>query len=47
MNGNMLKGKMREQNLTQGAVAAIIGLSLSRFNAKLNNSMESSTERAL
>lgn len=37
MNSNILKGKMRERNLTQGAVAATIGLSLSRFNAKLNN----------
>lgn len=38
MNSNILKGKMREHNLTQSAVAATIGLSLSRFNAKLNNS---------
>lgn len=37
MNSNILKGKMREQNLTQEIVAAKIGLSLSRFNAKLNN----------
>ncbi len=37
MNSNILKGKMREQNLTQSAVAASIGLSLSRFNAKLNS----------
>ena len=37
MNSNMLKGKMREHNLTQEAVANKIGLSLSRFNAKLNS----------
>lgn len=38
MNSNILKGKMRERELTQSAVASTIGLSLSRFNAKLNNS---------
>lgn len=37
MNGSVLKGKMREKDLTQEAVATKIGLSLSRFNAKLNN----------
>ena len=37
MNSSALKGKMRENNMTQEAVAAKIGLSLSRFNAKLNN----------
>lgn len=36
MNANMLKGKMREHALTQGAVAAKMGISLSCFNAKLN-----------
>ena len=36
MNVNLLKGKMREKALTQEAVAAEIGISLSRFNAKLN-----------
>lgn len=38
MNSSILKGKMREQDMTQSIVAARIGLSLSRFNAKLNNS---------
>lgn len=32
-----LKGKIREKGYTQGDVAEKIGLSLSRFNAKLNN----------
>ena len=36
MNINLLKGKMREKALTQEAVAGKMGLSLSRFNAKLN-----------
>ena len=36
MNADMMKGKMREQAMTQGEVAKEIGLSLSRFNAKLN-----------
>ena len=36
MNSNMLKGKMRECSLTQQEVAEKIGVSLSRFNAKLN-----------
>ena len=36
MNVNLLKGKMREKGLTQQAVAVKIGVSLSRFNAKLN-----------
>lgn len=38
MNSNILKGKMREREMTQNAVASKIGMSLSRFNAKLNNS---------
>lgn len=38
MNSSILKGKIREQDMTQSTVAAKIGLSLSRFNAKLNNS---------
>lgn len=37
MNGTLLKGKMRENDLTQHDVAEKIGISLSRFNAKLNN----------
>lgn len=36
MNGALLKGKMREHGLTQKEVAEKIGVSLSRFNAKLN-----------
>lgn len=38
MNCALLKGKIREQAMTQGDVAEKIGISLSRFNAKLNNS---------
>ena len=38
MNAALLKGKIRENSMTQGDVAAQIGISLSRFNAKLNNS---------
>ena len=37
MTNALLKGKIREKGLTQGDVAEKIGLSLSRFNAKLNN----------
>lgn len=36
MNINLLKGKMRENALTQEVMAAKMGISLSRFNAKLN-----------
>lgn len=36
MNKNLLKGKMREYAMTQEIVANKIGVSLSRFNAKLN-----------
>lgn len=36
MNTNLLKGKMRENALTQEDVAEKMGVSLSRFNAKLN-----------
>lgn len=36
MNANLLKGKMAEQGMTQEDVAEKIGISLSRFNAKLN-----------
>lgn len=36
MNANILKRKMRERALTQEAVAAKMGVSLSCFNAKLN-----------
>ncbi len=37
MNAALLKGKIREKELTQRDVAEGIGLSLSRFNAKLNS----------
>lgn len=37
MNAALLKGKIREKELTQHDVAEKIGLSLSRFNAKLNS----------
>ena len=36
MNADLLKGKMREFAMTQERVAKEIGVSLSRFNAKLN-----------
>lgn len=36
MNVNLLKGKMKERSMTQEDVARKVGLSLSRFNAKLN-----------
>lgn len=36
MNANLLKGKMAEYGMTQEDVAKKIGISLSRFNAKLN-----------
>ncbi len=36
MNADMLKGKIRGLGMTQEAVAAKIGVSLSRFNAKIN-----------
>lgn len=38
MNGALLKGEIRARELTQEEVAKKIGISLSRFNAKLNNS---------
>lgn len=38
MNSDLLKGEMRARALTQEDVAGQIGISLSRFNAKLNNS---------
>lgn len=37
MNRDLLKGKIKEKAMTQGDVAEKIGISLSRFNAKLNN----------
>lgn len=38
MNTALLKGEIRAKSLTQEDVASKIGISLSRFNAKLNNS---------
>ena len=38
MNTLALKAKLTESGMTQRDVAEKIGLSLSRFNAKLNNS---------
>lgn len=37
MNADRLKGEIRAQGMTQETVAAQIGISLSRFNAKLNS----------
>nr|DAT59641.1 MAG TPA: Protein of unknown function (DUF739) [Caudoviricetes sp.] len=37
MNTNLLKSKLAERGYTQAATASAIGISLSRFNAKLNN----------
>lgn len=36
MNKDLLKGEIRAKDMTQDAVAARIGVSRSRFNAKLN-----------
>lgn len=36
MNGNLIKAKMTELGLTQTETAKSIGISTSRFNAKLN-----------
>ena len=36
MQTNVLKGRMRERGLTQADIAKALGLSLSRLNAKLN-----------
>lgn len=38
MNSNLLKGEIISRAMTQDDVAKAIGISLSRFNAKLNNS---------
>ena len=37
MNRDLLKGEIRAKAMTQESVANNIGVSLSRFNAKLNN----------
>jgi DNA-binding XRE family transcriptional regulator len=36
MQANMLKGKLAENGMTQAAAAEKIGISFSRFNAKIN-----------
>ena len=36
MNKDMLKGQIRSMGMTQGDIAEKIGVSLSRFNAKIN-----------
>ena len=36
MNANLLKGVLRSKGITQETAARKIGISLSRFNAKLN-----------
>jgi len=36
MNTNLLKGKIKELAMTQESAAQKIGMSVSRFNAKLN-----------
>jgi len=37
LNSALLKGKIVENSMTQTEVSQNIGISLSRFNAKLNN----------
>ncbi len=37
MNTALLKGEIRANDMTQEDIAGKIGVSLSRFNAKLNN----------
>ena len=37
MNSSLLKGEIRARSMTQEDVASKIGVSLSRFNAKLNS----------
>ena len=37
MNSALLKGEIRAKSMTQEDIASKIGISLSRFNAKLNN----------
>lgn len=37
MNADLLKGEIRARGMTQGDISNKIGLSLSRFNAKINN----------
>jgi len=36
LNSDLIKGKIRELGMTQSDLAEKMGLSLSRFNAKLN-----------
>lgn len=37
MNTNLLKGEIKARGMTQADISREIGVSLSRFNAKLNN----------
>lgn len=37
VNSALLKGEIRAKSMTQEDIASKIGISLSRFNAKLNN----------
>lgn len=37
MQSDLLKGKIKEKGMNQAKVAQKIGMSLSRFNAKLNH----------
>lgn len=37
MNANLLKGEIKAKGMTQADISREIGVSLSRFNAKLNN----------
>lgn len=37
MNSSLLKGEIRANDMTQEDIAGKIGVSLSRFNAKLNH----------
>ena len=41
MQSNLLKAKLKENNLTQLEIAQKIGMSLSTFNAKLNGTYDS------
>lgn len=36
MNGNLIRARMAELGMTQAETAKAMGISLSRFNAKLN-----------
>lgn len=46
MNLDKLKGKMRENNLSQEVLAKMIGLSLSAFNSKINGKVNFDVKEA-